>query len=402
MVDVKVVLGSNFGDEGKGLMSDFFSHQATSSGKQCAVVLANGGAQRGHTVTTPDGFHHVFHHFGAGTFAGAASYCISDFILNPMTFVKEYLELAQLGYKPKMFIESACRWSTPFDMIINQILEEARGENKHGSCGMGIWETVVRYQRTGDKNIPFSEFTLMPVEKQREYLRDIRDNYFFARLAEEGIFVLPEEWQDIVYSSNLIDHFINDMKFMEEHTSPAFTFPLNNFDSIVFENGQGLLLDQNMAFYGNNTTPSATGSVNAITSLNKYFKDYTDGVNIELCYVTRTYMTRHGVGRFETECRKSSINPDMFDETNVTNKFQDHLRYGELILPNLVDRVSADFRGAFHNLSLTKHVNLTANIAVTHTNEHKIDYSRLKDQVVSNIYISDDRTRDSVKVFNEF
>lgn len=56
MKDIKIVIGANFGDEGKGLMTDYFSQKSNS-----IVVCSNGGAQRGHTVTTPTAIRHVFH-----------------------------------------------------------------------------------------------------------------------------------------------------------------------------------------------------------------------------------------------------------------------------------------------------------------------------------------------------
>ena len=62
MTDIKVVVGANFGDEGKGLMTDYFCHNATSKNKTCIVVMSNGGAQRGHTVNLLDGKKHVFNH----------------------------------------------------------------------------------------------------------------------------------------------------------------------------------------------------------------------------------------------------------------------------------------------------------------------------------------------------
>ena len=67
MPSVKVVIGANFGDEGKGLMTDYFCAEAIKKNESCIVALCNGGAQRGHTVVTPDGTRHVFHHFGSGT-----------------------------------------------------------------------------------------------------------------------------------------------------------------------------------------------------------------------------------------------------------------------------------------------------------------------------------------------
>jgi adenylosuccinate synthase len=120
VANIKVVVGSNFGDEGKGLMTDYFCHQATSKGENCIVVMSNGGSQRGHTVVDADGTRHVFKHFGSGTLTGADTYCADDFILNPMTFCKEYDEL-QLKYLPHIYVHPNCKWTTPYDMFINQI-----------------------------------------------------------------------------------------------------------------------------------------------------------------------------------------------------------------------------------------------------------------------------------------
>jgi adenylosuccinate synthase len=218
------------------------------------------------------------------------------------------------------------------------------------------------------------------------------------RLKEYGIKSVPNTWKNIVYSNILIENFINDVKFMVSQVRFANHTILNQYQNVIFENGQGLLLDQNQTLYGDNTTPSNTGILNPLKVINQTFNT----ANLEVCYVTRTYMTRHGVGRFETECTKSLINSKMFDETNVTNQFQDNLRYGELILPNLVNRVNSDFELALNNTKFNSKLHLTANVAVTHTNEYEIDYSRIRDKLINGIYVSDSRTRDSVKIFNEF
>lgn len=82
MKDIKIVIGANFGDEGKGKLTDYYTKNADN----CIVVCSNGGAQRGHTVLKSDGTRHVFHHFGSGTLNGADTYLPEDFILNPLVF----------------------------------------------------------------------------------------------------------------------------------------------------------------------------------------------------------------------------------------------------------------------------------------------------------------------------
>ena len=392
MTDIKVVVGANFGDEGKGLMTDYFCHQATSKNKSCIVVMSNGGAQRGHTVNLFDGKKHVFKHFGSGTLVGAHTYCPSEFILNPMEFVRELEDLQQLFASPVVYVEALCRWTTPYDMIINQIVEAARGDKKHGSCGMGIWETVYRWKVQPDLYTIY-EFNQLPFDSKVEHLKRIRDNWLPKRLKEHGVSDVPSEWKEIVASDFLIHNFIEDVRIFCANTRRVVYPVLKKYDSVVFESGQGLLLDENMTFYGDNTTPSNTGIFNACKRINTQF----DAANVEFCYVTRTYMTRHGAGRFLTECDKANINSSMFDETNITNPFQDNLRYGELNIDNLKLRVENNLLNASG-----LRFNHTASIAVTHTNEHQFDYSQLKTKIIDGVYTSDSRTRDSVQVFTEF
>lgn len=65
--EIKIVIGANFGDEGKGLITDYFCHQLLVAGHDVLNIRHNGGAQAAHNVVTPDGKQHVFSHFGAGS-----------------------------------------------------------------------------------------------------------------------------------------------------------------------------------------------------------------------------------------------------------------------------------------------------------------------------------------------
>lgn len=59
-MEAAVVIGANYGDEGKGLITDYL---AALDHSNTLVVRFNGGAQAGHTVQTPSGLRHVFSHF---------------------------------------------------------------------------------------------------------------------------------------------------------------------------------------------------------------------------------------------------------------------------------------------------------------------------------------------------
>lgn len=362
MKDMKIVCGANWGDEGKGLMTDYFSQKPNS-----IVVCSNGGAQRGHTVTTPDGIRHVFHHFGSGTFNHASTYLSEDFIVNPIIFKQEYDELMKLGYIPNVYINQNCMLTTPFDMMANQIIEENRGKNKHGSCGLGIFETIKRY-KAGITDVD-------------NHIRE----YYLEQFERENI-ILTDEWSRIFFDNGIFEHFLDDWDFMNNHSlAISDNYFLNQFDNIVFEAAQGLLLDQNNTEYFPHLTPSNTGIKNPKRIIENV--KWNDEINIETCYVSRTYLTRHGAGKFPSECNKKFINKYMFDKTNVPNPFQDTLRYGTLDLGELYSRCSDDVENFGDEKS----------IAITHCNEYDWDNDELIELFKDwNIYYSDGETHNDV------
>ena len=391
MRNIKIVIGANFGDEGKGLMTDYFCHQAAQRNENCIVVLHNGGAQRGHTVTTPDGIKHVFHHFGSGTFCGADTYCSKDFILNPMIFSQEFGELKILGYEPKVYINSLCKFSTPFDMILNQIVEEHRSGNRHGSCGVGIYETLLR-EKEQKYAIFFGELFFLTDEQIRKRLYMIRDEWMKIRFKMEDIEFISEEWSSIINSSSLIDHYLIDLKFMRDVSVKTNNSILSSYKNIVFENGQELLLDQNNTEYFPHLTPSNTGCKNPLDIISKSFTDKKD-LRIEACYVTRTYLTRHGAGRLDNECKREDINENMFDHTNLPNPHQGTLRYGYLITDDLMMRISEDFKLLYNQHSF----DCTCSLAMTHVNEYIDDNVWNLNYGFEKNYISDGETHSNIR-----
>lgn len=377
---IKVVIGANFGDEGKGLMTDYFCHQSTLRGEKSIVVLHNGGAQRGHTVVTPDGNRHVFHHFGSGTLVGADTYLSEEFVLNPMIFQQEWEELESMKAIPKVYVNHTCRVTTPFDMILNQIIEESRDNARHGSCGMGIHETMIR----DVCNYPIEMWFDSSDEAKRYYLKEIR-NYLSERLLDFGINKIPDNWKEIVNSDLLIENFISELNFMGRNISIRFDRLIEYYDCVVFENGQGLLLDQNNTAYYPHLTPSNTGIKNSL----EIIAEMSCKPDIEVCYVTRTYLTRHGAGRLDGECDKQEINPDMQDLTNVPNPHQGTLRYAKLVEKSLEERILKDFEPA-------RKYGAKLSLAITHENEYDYVFSNTFKKNFDCIYYSDGETRESV------
>lgn len=326
---IKVVVGANFGDEGKGLMTDYFCHELSKSG-DVLNIRHNGGAQAGHTVVTPDGKRHVFHHFGAGSFnPHVATYFSKDFILNPILFCKELEALkTQFGMYPKVYIDKSCRITIPHDMLINQIAERARGDARHGSCGVGINETVYRY-RTNVFGYPQSN--ILSAERILKtpldlILLDIRKRYVPYRLEELGVTNLTLKEYELISSDVIIYNWISQLEEMLNYCMLVDDGIIKTYDQMVFEGAQGLLLDNDYKRFAPHLTTSKTGSYNPKTIL---LVNGLEDSDIEVCYVTRSYFTRHGAGPFPSECDKAVLLGDeVVDKTNHKNEFQGELRYG--------------------------------------------------------------------------
>lgn len=392
MKTVKIVIGANAGDEGKGYMTDYFANEAKNQNKSCLVVCHNGSCQKGHTVVSPSGVRHIFHHFGSGNMVGADTYLSKDYIVNPIIFKKEYEELERKGVATKTFVHKDCLVTTPLDMIINQIVEEYRNENRHGSCGLGVNETIVRNNKL-DK-ITISEIlSILPlVNHVYSNLDYIASYYFPDRLKELGIESIPTKWVEILSKKeNIIENYISDLYMMQSIIEFVDDSIFDKYEYVIFEGAQGLLLDQNNMEYFPHLTPSNTGLTNPVSMLKG--RDVKD---VEVCYVTRTYMTRHGAGRFDTECSKDEINPSMVDLTNVPNEFQGTLRYGKLDWNNLKNRIENDFEKNSNGLDIKK------SLAITHLNEYVIDEDKVKEIFDGyKLYLSDGLARESVLILTE-
>ncbi|AKN31198.1 adenylosuccinate synthase [Clostridium carboxidivorans P7] len=335
MKNIKVVIGANFGDEGKGLMTDYLSSTLNNG----IVVRFNGGAQAGHTVVTPNGDRHVFGHFGSGSFLGLPTYLSRFFVVNPITYIKELNSLKSKNVKSVIFMDKDCYVTTPYDMMINQIAEMFRGRNKHGSCGLGFNETI---QRSISKNC--FKLTVKDLKNEtlvRKVLKNIKDLYLEKRLMELGVDNVPDMFLDIISSKEIVENYLLDIKNMINTITITNLKMLDSYDSVLFEGAQGLLLDQNHEFF-----PHVTRSNTGMKNVSKLIKEAGYSMeNTEIVYATRAYMTRHGVGPFPTELEAKPYEK-IEDLTNVPNPYQDTLRFGLLDLDLLAKTIQNDLLNA--------------------------------------------------------
>src|SRR5512144_1318791 len=292
MRSVSAVIGANFGDEGKGHITDYL---AAKDPLNTLVVRFNGGAQAGHTVVDPKGRRHVFHHFGSGTYAGAGTYLSSYFVVNPMVFVPEFDKLNLENTIPPIVVcDPNCLVTTPYDVMLNQAIENQRGAARHGSCGLGVWETIIR---CGDPAFRLRASELLDQTALLKKLKLIREKWVPVRALALGL----EEEIPHLMDDRIIGHFIEDSAVfaavvVQRRWNHEYAM---GWERLVFEGAQGLALDKDRGFKPYVST-SNTGLKNVRDLLLR--AELTDSLNVYYC--TRPYLTRHGAGPLSQEIEK--------------------------------------------------------------------------------------------------
>ena len=334
-----IVIGSLWGDEGKGHMTDILCNSPKSLN-----VRFNGGAQASHTVVTPDNKRHAFRHYGAGTFAGAKTYLSEYFIVNTGAFSKELRELKEsFNIIPCEFVNPDCLVTTPWDVYINQVIEILRGENRHGSCGFGINETV---ERSKFKKYKITVMDLLFKDRLVKKLLAIQNEYVQMRLKKEynlTISDLPIEYQKLITDKDNIDMFLFYAEEFIENVQILGDVIISKYDNIVFEGAQGLLLDQNNVEYFPHVTTSNTGIKNVMSILSD--RDFKGAINIY--YMSRCYITKHGAGPLKRELMGKPYSK-ITDLTNVPNEYQGALRFGYLDFDILINEINKDLKNLIY------------------------------------------------------
>ena len=359
MVEVKFVIGANYGDEGKGLVSAKYAYNAFKEDKGCLTILYNGGPQRGHTVEDMTGFRHVYHHLAAGSTWGSDTYFHPDFMINPMTFVPEYDDIHGKCPLFDVFVDRKCKLITPYDMMANQLKETGRGDKRHGSCGMGIYETWQRSHDLFDTSIVHGCYADFSQQEDRIKIKAFLTN---VRRYYEALGVRFDSFPGIDFEG-LEEHYINDFYKMvdccEQVDNPLDLF--DRYDTIIYEGGQGLALSMTNEDDFPYLTPSVTGARKMIMHVHNYFGIDAD---VDMTYVTRSYITRHGNGPMDGIDAKVALE---VDATNQPNPWQGTLRFAyfdEDALYKMFKRIKQDGDNDY-----TKSMKyLKRNLVITHAN----------------------------------
>lgn len=359
------VIGKNFGDEGKGLACASLSKSV----QKTLIIKHNGGGQAGHTVEDKSGNRFVHHQIGSGAQYGAATLLADTFYADLYQLREEINNFRNIyGFSPLIFADKNAYITVIDDVLRNMFIESSRGDSRHGSCGMGIDECQKRIE--SGYGITLQEVSDLPETGLLDRLRKIRNEYGskdLEKIRDDFEHNNPGEetkYYEMLKDDDILASFASYLKIGMENVilvEPTSEW-LQGFEQIVFETGQGLLLDQDYELYAPHLTSSKTGLHNIVQFLQKKRLPLD-----EVIYVSRTYVTRHGNGPLPCEIRREELPGILEDMTNVDNEWQGSIRYARHeSIKAFVNPMLEDMRSV-KDYSCMK--DTTASVLLTHLNE---------------------------------
>jgi len=277
-----VVIGTQWGDEGKGKLVDLLTDQAA------AVVRFQGGHNAGHTLVI-DGKKTVLHLVPSGVLREDVQCLIGNgVVLSPEALLKEIkiLEAAGIPVRSRLLISEACALILPIHVAIDQAREIAKGAKAIGTTGRGIGPAYE--DKVARRGVRAAD--LLNPELFAEKLKELTDFHNF---------MLTEYYKVEAID---FDTMLADTLELAEHIRPMLidvSEKLHDYQedgqNLLFEGAQGALLDIDHGTYPFVTSSNTTaGSAATGTGVGPLDIDYVLGI-------TKAYSTRVGNGPFPTE-----------------------------------------------------------------------------------------------------
>lgn len=277
-----VVLGTQWGDEGKGKIVDLLTEQVK------YVARFQGGHNAGHTLVI-EGKKTVLHLIPSGILHDGVTCLIGNgVVLAPDALMKEIAELEEnnVPVRERLRLSPSCPLILPYHVALDQAREVARGADKLGTTGRGIgpaYEDKVarRGLRLGD--LFDKENFAAKLKEVMEYHNHVLTSYFGA--------------EPVSYEETLAEAFRlgEEMRPMVVDVTDVLHNAREAGDHILFEGAQGSLLDIDHGTYPYVTSSNTTaGGVATGSGFGPLYLDYVLGI-------TKAYTTRVGSGPFPTE-----------------------------------------------------------------------------------------------------
>ncbi len=287
-MSIRVVVGAQWGDEGKGKIVDLLSKDAD------FVVRYQGGANAGHTLKFDDK-KIVLHLIPSGIFNGDATCVIGNgVVIDPHALLEEIQEVEELGanLKDRLKISQAAHVILPYHQLLDQVKEEHRGDDAIGTTGRGIGPAYVsKVSRVGIRmsDLFHPQKLRTKVETNIEDINDALQHVYNHDPIEADPII-----DDLLEAAEELCPYITN-------TSALLHDAIENDQEILLEGAQGSLLDVDHGTYPFVTSScptsggACTGSAIPPTAIDKVMG------------ISKAYCTRVGNGPFPTELGDGEI-----------------------------------------------------------------------------------------------
>ena len=278
-----IVLGAQWGDEGKGKMTDYLAEEAN------VVVRYQGGNNAGHTVEVGEK-QYKLHLIPSGILHDEKLNVIGNgVVVDPKAFFTEIDYLKEEGVKvtpEKLIVSDRAHVIMPYHKVLDKLKEKARGKNDIGTTGKGIGPCYTdKFERCGIRVCD-----LIDKEVFKEKLKDnieMKNKYIVNVLGGE-----PLSFEEIYEEYS---NYGEELKPFVKDTSVRVYNEIKEDKTVLFEGAQGMLLDIDSSTYP------------YVTSSNTTAGGVANGVGIGPNMITnavgiaKAYTTRVGKGPFPTE-----------------------------------------------------------------------------------------------------
>lgn len=277
-----VVIGTQWGDEGKGKVVDLLTENTS------AVARFQGGHNAGHTVVI-DGKKTVLHLIPSGILRDGVKCLIGNgVVLSPSALLEEMQMLEKNGIpaRDRLFISEASVLILPYHIALDQAREKARGEAAIGTTGRGIgpaYEDKIARRALRASDLLHRKRFAAKLGEVLDYHNFVLKHYYKARTLDFQVLLDESMAYAEQFKSMITD--VTEMLY-QMHAAG---------ENILFEGAQGTLLDVDHGTYpfvtSSNTTAGGAATGTGVGPLNF---DYVLGI-------TKAYTTRVGSGPFPTE-----------------------------------------------------------------------------------------------------
>ncbi|HWR82875.1 MAG TPA: adenylosuccinate synthase [Candidatus Deferrimicrobium sp.] len=277
----RIVLGCQWGDEGKGKIVDLLAAEAD------VIARFQGGANAGHTIVIGDK-KYILHLIPSGIMhPGKQCFIGNGVVLDPFAFKEElqFLTAQDIDYTGRLWISPATNLVLPYHKLIDATEERGRGTNNLGTTQRGIGPAYVdKVARHGIRLIDL--FAPERLKRRLEYQRTLKTRYLEGSDDERAD--LNRTYRELVELTELFRPLITDVSLALHRACEAG-------QALLFEGAQGCMLDVDLGTYPFATSSNTTVG-GALTGL---------GISLrlidEVIGVVKAYTTRVGAGPFPTE-----------------------------------------------------------------------------------------------------